>query len=529
MSNEDLGKPLIGIVNSFNEIVAGHVHLNDICYQVKLGVATAGGTPLEFPAIALCDGIAMNHEGMCYPLASRELIADSIEAMTVAHALDGLVMITNCDKITPGMMIAAARLNIPSILIAGGPMYSGVFQGKRTDGSKCYEAAGKVSVGDMTLAELDELEDEASPGCGACGLLGTANSMNIMSEILGLSLTWNSTIPAYMAKRKVLARRTGEKIMELVQKDIRPRDILTKEAFLNAIAVDMAIGGSSNTVLHLLAIAYEAEVDLDINIFDEVSKKIPKICSFSPGGVYYIEDLYRAGGLQAVTKELTKLNAIHLDTLTVTGQTMGENIKTAVIKDSDVIRSVDNPYFTEGGIAVLWGNLAPSSAIVKQGAVDKSMLVHTGPAKVFDREEDAVEAILGGKIVKGDVVAIRYEGPKGGPGMREMLMATAAIMGAGLGTDVALITDGRFSGATRGACIGHVSPEAMEGGPMAILQDGDIIEIDIPNRRLNVKITDEEMKKRMDAFRRPPLKVKRGYLVRYAKNVTSANRGAVVE
>ena len=529
MSTEDLGKPLIGVVNSFNEIVPGHVHLNDIAYQVKLGVATAGGTPLEFPAIALCDGIAMNHEGMCYPLASRELIADSIEAMAVAHALDGLVMITNCDKITPGMMIAAARLNIPSILIAGGPMYSGVFQGKRTDGSKCYEAAGKVSVGDMTLAELDELEDEASPGCGACGLLGTANSMNIMSEILGLSLTWNSTIPAYMAKRKVLARRTGEKIIELVQKDIRPRDILTKEAFLNAIAVDMAIGGSSNTVLHLLAIAYEAEVDLDINMFDEISKKIPKICSFSPGGVYYIEDLYRAGGLQAVTKELTKLNAINIDVMTVTGQTMGENIKNAVIKDSEVIRSVDNPYFTEGGIAVLWGNLAPNSAIVKQGAVDKSMLVHTGPAKVFDREEDAVEAILGGKIIKGDVVAIRYEGPKGGPGMREMLMATAAIMGSGLGTDVALITDGRFSGATRGACIGHVSPEAMEGGPMAILKDGDIIEIDIPNRRLNVKITDEEMKKRMAEFKRPPLKVKRGYLVRYAKNVTSANRGAVVE
>jgi len=529
LANEDIKKPLIGVVNSFNEIVPGHINLNEIAACVKLGVAAAGGIPLEFPAIAVCDGMAMNHEGMRYSLSSRELIADSVEAMAIGHQLDGLVLITNCDKITPGMLMAAARINVPSIMIAGGPMLPGLFQGQITDGSVGCETSSKVATGEMTEAEMDEWEDESCPGCGCCSHLGTANSMNCMAEILGMTLSWNATIPAVFAKRKVLARRTGEQIMQLVRNNVKPRDILTKGAFENAIAVDMAIGGSSNTVLHLMAIAYEAEVDLDIKIFDEISRKVPKLCSLSPGGPHHIVDLYRAGGLQAVTKELTKLGVIHTGALTVTGKSMGENIAAAVVKDRDVIHPLENPCYKEGGIAIMWGNLAPDSAVVKAGAVDKSMLKHKGAAKVFDCEEDAVEAILSGKIEKGNVVVIRYEGPKGGPGMREMLMATAAVIGAGLDKDVALITDGRFSGATHGACIGHISPEAAAGGPIGIIKNDDIIDIDIPARKINIKITDDEYKVRMEKLVINPAKKRRGYLARYAKNVMSANYGAVVQ
>lgn len=529
LSNEDLRKPLIGVVNSFNEVNPGHIHLNELVSAIKLGIASGGGVPIEFPVIALCDGIAMGHTGMRYPLASRELIADSIEAMVEGHQLDALVLVTNCDKITPAMMMAAGRLDIPSILISGGPMYAGKFNGCPTNGSKLYEAAGRVAVGDMSLAELDELENEASPGCGACGLLGTANSMNILSEALGMSLPWNSTIPAYLAKRKALAKKAGEQIMELVNKNIMPSQILTKEAFLNAIVVDMAIGGSSNTVMHLIAIAHELGIEIELETFDEISKKIPRLCSFSPGGNYHIEDLYRAGGLQVIIKELAKAGLFNLDVLTCTGVTMAENIKDACNRDSDVVRSIDNPYYAEGGIAILRGNLAVDGAVVKQSAVAPEMLVHSGPARVFDLEEDAVEAILSGKIVKGDVVVIRYEGPKGGPGMREMLTPTAALMGAGLGKDAALLTDGRFSGATRGACIGHISPEAAEGGAIALIEEGDIVDIDIPARKLNLRISDEEMENRRQKWQAPAPKVTKGYLVRYAKNVTSASHGAVVK
>lgn len=529
LSSDDIGKPLVGVVNSFNEIVPGHVHLSDLAHHVKLGVASAGGTPLEFPSIALCDGIAMGHHGMCYPLPSRELIADSVESMALAHAFDGLVLITNCDKITPGMMMAAARLNIPSLILSGGPMYPGFFRGKRTDGSKILEAIGKLAKGEMSPEELDEMENETAPGCGACGFMGTANSMNCMSEAIGMSLPWNATIPAYLAKRKVLARKSGEQIMELVRRQIMPRDILTEGAFRNAIAVDMAIGGSTNTVLHLLAIAHEAGVKLDVNVFDEISRRTPKLCPISPGGTYYIEDLYRAGGIGAVASELMKLGTIDLSCLTVTGKSVGENIAGSAVKDREVIRSLESPCFPEGGIAVLWGNLAPESAVVKQGAVREEMLTHVGPARVFDREEDAVDAILNGKIAKSDVVVIRYEGPKGGPGMREMLSATAAIVGVGLATDVALVTDGRFSGASHGACIGHVSPEAAEGGPIAVIRDGDMIDIDIPGRRLNVRLDDREIGERLAAHIPPAPKAARGYLARYARSVTSANRGAILE
>ncbi|WP_291325521.1 dihydroxy-acid dehydratase [Desulfovibrio sp. UCD-KL4C] len=528
LSDEDLKKPLVGVVNSFNEIVPGHIHLTELANMVKSGVAAEGGVPLEFPAIAICDGIAMGHSGMRYPLPSRELIADSIESMAEGHQLDALVLITNCDKITPAMMMAAARLDIPSIMISGGPMEAGIHRGQRIDGSKCYEAAGRVATGDLSEEELRKMEDVASPGCGACGLLGTANSMNMMSEILGLSLPWNSTIPATLAKRKALAKTAGKQIMHLFKNDIRPSKILTREAFDNAIAVDMAIGGSSNTVLHLMAIANEAGVEIDLELFDEISRKVPRLCHFSPGGSFYLQDLYYAGGLQVVTKELAAHGLIHTDALTVTGKTMGENIAEATAPDSEVVRPFDNPYYPEGGIAVLKGNLAPEGAIVKQSAVDKEMLTHKGPARVFDLEEDAVEAILGGKIVEGDVVIVRYEGPKGGPGMREMLTPTAAIAGAGLDKNVALITDGRFSGATRGASIGHVSPEASEGGAIALIKDGDIIEIDIPKRSLNLAIDEKELKARRKAWTPLPPKVSKGYLARYAKCVSSARYGAIV-
>ena len=528
LSNEDLKKPLVGVVNSFNEINPGHIHLNEIVHSVKQGVAAGGGVPVEFPAIALCDGITMGHIGMHYPLASRELIADSIEAMAEGHQLDALVMVTNCDKITPGMLMAAARLNIPSILIAGGPMYSGKFKGKKTDGSKLYEAAGAAASGKMSLEDLSEFEDQASPGCGACGLLGTANSMNCMTEILGMSLPWNSTIPAYLAKRKALARATGEQIMYLWEKDIKPSDIMTKQAFINAIAVDNAIGGSSNTVLHLIAIAHELGIKLTVEEFDEISKIAPKLCNFAPGGDYHLEDLYNAGGLQVVIKEVGKLDIVDLDILTVSGKTMRENVKDAVCKDRNVVRPLEEPYYPEGGLAILKGNLAEDGAIVKQSAVSPEMMTHRGPAKVFDSEKDAVEAIVGGKIVPGDVVIVRYEGPKGGPGMREMLTPTSAIAGVGLDKKCALITDGRFSGATRGASIGHVSPEAAEGGNIALIKDGDMISIDIPNRKLEVEVSDEELEERRKNFKPLEPKIKKGYLTRYAALVKSASYGAVV-
>lgn len=526
-SAEDLKKPLVGIVNSFNEIIPGHIHLRTIAEAAKLGVASAGGTPIEFPAIGVCDGIAMGHPGMKFSLASRELIADSIEAVATAHAFDGLVLIPNCDKIVPGMLMAAARLNIPCIVVSGGPMLAGNHKGRVVDLSTTFEAAGKFVAGKMTEDELHDLEAHACPGCGSCSGLFTANSMNSLTEVLGMGLPGNGTIPAaYIGARVALAKKAGRTIMDLIAKDIKPRDILTKEAFENAITVDMGIGGSSNTVLHLTAIAHEAGISLPAQLFDEISAKTPYITKLSPAGTHHMQDLDEAGGISAVMHELSRKNLIHLDALTVTG-TIGDRIKDAQILRSDVIRTVDNPYRKTGGIAILKGNLCPDNAVVKESAVQEDMLAYKGTAKCFNSEEEAIEAITGGKIKDGDVVVIRYEGPKGGPGMREMLNPTAVI--AGMGLKVALITDGRFSGATRGACIGHVSPEAMAGGPIAYVEDGDIIDIDIPARKLNVLISDEEMAKRKAAWVRPEPKVKTGYLSRYAKLTTSANTGAVLE
>lgn len=529
LSDEDLAKPLIGVVNSFNEINPGHCHLNDLAQEVKLGVSAAGGTPLEFPTIAICDGIAMGHSGMRYPLASRELIADSIESMVEGHQLDAMVLITNCDKITPGMLIAAARLNIPSILIAGGVMYPGIFKGEKTDGSRLFETSGMVATGAISASELAEYEEAASPGCGACSLMGTANSMNVLTEALGMALPFNSTIPAYLAKRKALARRTGEQIMYLFHNDIKPRDIMTLQAFKNAMAVDMAVGGSSNTVLHLIAIAHEAEIELSLEMFDEISRQVPKLCAFSPGGDFRLDDLYNNGGLQVVIKEVAKSSVVDLNVPTVTGKTMAENVENAVGTDRDVVRPFEDPYYKEGGIAILRGNMCPEGAVIKQSACDPSMYKFSGRARVFDMEEDCVEAILSNQIKPGDFLVIRYEGPKGGPGMREMLTPTSALVGAGLGLSVALVTDGRFSGATRGACIGHVSPEAMEGGNIALIEEGDMIDLDVVNRLLNIRISDEELEKRRANWKAPEPKVKRGYLSRYAKAVKSASYGAVVE
>ena len=526
-SAEDLKKPLVGIVNSFNEIIPGHIHLRTIAEAAKIGVASAGGTPIEFPAIGVCDGIAMGHPGMKFSLASRELIADSIEAVATAHVFDGLVLIPNCDKIVPGMLMAAARLNIPCIVVSGGPMLAGNHKGRVVDLSTTFEAAGKFVAGKMTEDELHDLEAHACPGCGSCSGLFTANSMNSLTEVLGMGLPGNGTIPAaYIGARVALAKKAGRTIMDLIAKDIKPRDILTKEAFENAITVDMGIGGSSNTVLHLTAIAHEAGISLPAQLFDEISAKTPYITKLSPAGTHHMQDLDEAGGISAVMHELSRKNLIHLDALTVTG-TIGDRIKDAQILRSDVIRTVDNPYRKTGGIAILKGNLCPDNAVVKESAVQEDMLAYKGTAKCFNSEEEAIEAITGGKIKDGDVVVIRYEGPKGGPGMREMLNPTAVI--AGMGLKVALITDGRFSGATRGACIGHVSPEAMAGGPIAYVEDGDIIDIDIPARKLNVLISDEEMAKRKAAWVRPEPKVKTGYLSRYAKLTTSANTGAVLE
>lgn len=526
-SDEDLQKPLIGVVNAFNEIIPGHMHLREIAQAVKLGIAAAGGTPIEFPAIGICDGIAMGHDGMKYPLASRELICDSIEAVANGHAFDGLVMIPNCDKIVPGMLMAAGRINIPTVVVSGGPMLAGRHKGKDVSVSTMFEAAGKVESGQMTPEEMTEMEFQACPGCGSCSGLFTANTMNCMTEVLGMGLPGNGTIPAaYFGARRILAKKAGSVIMDLVRKDIKPRDIMTLESFENAIAVDMAIGGSTNTVLHLPAIAHEAGIELPLEKFDEISRKAAYICKMSPGGTYHMQDLNEAGGICAVMKELTKLNIIHTDALTVSG-TIGDRIANAHNERPEVLHTVENAYMNKGGIAILTGNLAPDGSVIKESAVEPDLLVYEGTAKCYDSEEDAIEAIIGGEIKEGNVVVIRYEGPKGGPGMREMLNPTAVITGMGL--KVALLTDGRFSGASRGACIGHISPEAMEGGPIALIHDGDTISIDIPNRSLQLQVSDEELAKRKAAWKQPEPKVKTGYLSRYARLVTSANTGAVLK
>lgn len=524
---EDLQKPLIGVVNSFNEIIPGHAHLRDICEAVKLGISAAGGTPIEVPAIGVCDGIAMGHDGMKFSLASRELIVDSIEAQATAHAFDGLVLIPNCDKIVPGMMMAAARLNIPSVVVSGGPMLPGRYQGKNLGLSNTFEAAGLFESGKITADELDAIEQASCPGCGSCSGLFTANTMNCLTEALGMGLPGNGTVPAaYTGGRRMLAKRAGAAVMKLIEQNLRPRDILTRKAFENAIMVDMAIGGSSNTVLHLPAIAHEAGIELPLSLFDEISAKTPYITKMSPGGQHFITDLNEAGGISAVMNELSKLGLIHKDAITVSG-TIGQRIDHTKVSNHTIIKPADAPYRPTGGIAILGGNLAPDNGVVKESAVTEDMLVFEGPARVFDSEEDAVEAIIGKQIKDGDVVVIRYEGPKGGPGMREMLNPTALITGMGL--KVALLTDGRFSGATRGACIGHVSPEAMDGGPIALLEEGDIIAIDIPKRALNVKLTDEQLAERKANWTQPQPKVTTGYLSRYAKLVSSASKGAVFE
>ena len=528
---EDLEKPLIGVVNAHNEIIPGHFHLNEIAQAVKLGVSAAGGTPIEFPVIGICDGIAMNHSGMKYPLASRELIADSIEAMTIAHKFDGLVLIGNCDKIVPGMLMAAGRLNIPAIYVSGGPMLAGKHRGKVVDLVRgAFEGVGAYTDGKITEDELKELEHFSCPTCGSCAGLFTANTMNCLAEALGMALPGNGTIPAPYGRRKQLAKRAGMRIVELVKDNLRPRDILTLEAFKNAIALDMAIGGSTNTILHLMAIAHSAGIELDLDEFDKISKNVPNITKISPAGTHTMEDLDQAGGISAILNMLIKAGLVNPDNPTITGKTLGQNVSTSEVLDSSVIRPLEDPYNREGGIAILRGNLAPEGAVIKQSAVEKEMKQHTGPARVFDSEEDAFEAIMNRQIKKGDVVVIRYEGPKGGPGMKEMLSPTSALTGMGLEKSVALLTDGRFSGGTRGPCIGHISPEASEGGPIAILKDGDIIEIDIPARRLDVKLSDEEINNRLANWKKPPSKaLEDTYLDRYSKLVTSASTGAVLK
>lgn len=523
---EDLQKPLIGICNSFNEVIPGHIHLREITEAAKLGVAAAGGTPMEFPAIGVCDGIAMGHTGMKFSLASRELIADSIEAVATATGFDALVLIPNCDKVVPGMLMAAARLNIPCVVVSGGPMLPGRYHGRDISVSQSFEAAGEFAAGKITEDDMTSIEAAACPGCGSCAGLFTANTMNCLTEALGMGLPGNGTIPAaYTGARRQLAKRAGHVVMELLKKDIKPRDILTEKAFENAITVDMGIGGSTNTVLHLTAIAHEAGIELPAARFDEISRKTPYIAKLSPAGTHHMIDLNEAGGINAVMKELSKKGVIHTDAMTVVG-TVAEKIANAKILRPDVIKTVEEPYRKEGGLAILYGNLCPENAVVKASAVAEDMLVYTGKAKCFSSEESAVNAIMDGKIVEGDVVVIRYEGPKGGPGMQEMLNPTAVISGRGL--KVALITDGRFSGASRGACIGHISPEAMAGGPIAFIEDGDLIDIDIPNRKLELRVSDEELTKRKAAWVKPEPKIKTGYLSRYAKLTTSASRGAVV-
>lgn len=524
--NEEMDKPIIGIANSFNEIIPGHVHLKTLVQAVKDGIRNAGGVPMEFNTIGICDGLAMNHIGMKYSLVTRNIIADSIEATAMATPFDAIVFIPNCDKVVPGMLIAAARINIPSLFISGGAMLAGVYKGKKVGLSNVFEAVGQYEAGIMTKKELNMVEDMACPTCGSCSGMYTANTMNCLTEALGMGLPGNGTVPAVFSERLRLAKKAGMQIMEVLKQDLRPKDIMTKEAFENAVAVDMALGGSSNTALHLPAIAHEAGVKLTLDDFNEIAKKTPQLCKLSPSGEYFIEDLYRAGGVTGVMRRMLENGRLHGDAKTVALETQGKLAKGAFINDDDVIKPWDKPAYETGGIAVLKGNLAIDGSVVKEGAVDKEMLVHSGPAKVFDNEEDAVEAIRSGKIVAGDVVVIRYEGPKGGPGMREMLAPTAMIAGMGLDKDVALITDGRFSGATRGASIGHVSPEAASGGTIGIVQDGDIIEIDIPNRKLNVKLSDEEIEKRKSEKKPYKIEVK-GYLKKYALHVSSAAEGAI--
>ena len=529
MTDEEIAKPMIGIVSSYNEIVPGHMNIDKIVNAVKTGVAMAGGNPVVFPAIAVCDGIAMGHQGMKYSLVTRDLIADSTEAMALAHAFDALVMIPNCDKNVPGLLMAAARLNIPTIFVSGGPMLAGRVKGCKTSLSSMFEAVGSYNSGKISAEELDEYENKVCPTCGSCSGMYTANSMNCLTEVLGMGLRGNGTIPAVYSERIQLAKHAGMKIMELLEKNIRPRDIMTEDAFRNALTMDMALGCSTNSMLHLPAIAHECGIELNLDIANEISSHTPNLCHLAPAGRTYMEDLNEAGGIYAVMNEINKLGLLKTDLITCTGKTIAENIAGCVNKDPEIIRPVDHPYSETGGIAVLRGNLAPDSCVVKRSAVAPEMLRHEGPAKVFDCEEDAMDAINGGKINDGDVVVIRYEGPKGGPGMREMLNPTSAIMGRGQGSTVALITDGRFSGATRGASIGHVSPEAAVGGPIALIEDGDIIEIDINANTINVRLSDEELAARKAKWQPREPKITTGYLARYASLVTSGNRGAVLE
>ena len=528
-TKEEMERPLVGIVSSYNEIVPGHMNLDKITQAVKMGVAMAGGTPVVFPAIAVCDGIAMGHTGMKYSLVTRELIADSTECMAKAHQFDALVMIPNCDKNVPGLLMAAARINVPTVFVSGGPMLAGHVDGRKRSLSSMFEAVGAYEAGKMTAEKVEEYVNKVCPTCGSCSGMYTANSMNCMTEVLGMGLRGNGTIPAVYSERIRLAKHAGMKVMELLKNNVRPSDIMTKKAFLNCLTVDMALGCSTNTMLHLPAIAHEAGVELNMDIANEISAKTPNLCHLAPAGPTYMEDLNEAGGVYAVMNELSKKGLLYEDQITVTGKTVGENIKDVHNLNPEVIRPIDNPYMAQGGIAVLKGNIAPDTGIVKQSAVVPEMMVHEGPARVFDCEEDAIKAIKGGDIVPGDVVVIRYEGPKGGPGMREMLNPTSAIAGMGLGDSVALITDGRFSGASRGASIGHVSPEAAVGGPIALIEEGDIIKIDIPNNSLNVDVSDEELAKRKEKWQPREPKSTDGYLRRYAALVTSGNRGAVLD
>lgn len=529
MTEEEMERPLIGIVSSYNEIVPGHMNLDKIVDAVKMGVAMAGGTPVMVPAIAVCDGIAMGHIGMKYSLVTRDLVADSTECLARAHAFDALVMVPNCDKNVPGLLMAAARINIPTVFVSGGPMLAGRVQGHKTSLSSMFEAVGAYTAGKMSEEDVKEYEQKACPTCGSCSGMYTANSMNCLTEVLGMGLKGNGTIPAVYSERLKLAKHAGMAVMELLKKNICPRDIMSEKAFRNALTMDMALGCSTNSMLHLPAIAHEAGVDLNLELANEISAKTPNLCHLAPAGPTYIEDLYEAGGIYAVMNEISKLGLLELDCITATGKTVGENIKGCINKDPQVIRPVENPYSKTGGIAILKGNLAPDSAVVKRSAVAPEMLKHKGPARVFDCEEDAIEAIKGGKIVAGDVVVIRYEGPKGGPGMREMLNPTSAIAGMGLGSTVALITDGRFSGASRGASIGHTCPEAAVGGPIALVEEGDIISIDIDNHRLDVKVSDEEMAARKAKWQPRKPEVTSGYLARYAAMAAPASRGAILE
>ena len=527
MTNEEIRKPMIGIVSSYNEIVPGHMNIDKIVDAVRMGVAEAGGMPVVFPAIAVCDGISMGHIGMKYSLVTRDLICDSTECMAMAHQFDALVMIPNCDKNVPGLLMAAARLNIPTVFVSGGPMLAGKVKGHKKSLSSMFEAVGAYAAGKMTEADVEEMENKVCPTCGSCSGMYTANSMNCLTEVLGMGLRGNGTIPAVYSERLRLAKQAGYAVMDVLEKNIRPRDIMTEEAFRNALTMDMALGCSTNSMLHLPAIAHEAGIKLDVNIANEISAKTPNLCHLAPAGHTYMEDLNEAGGIYAVMKEISKLGLLHLDCMTVTGKTVGENIAHAVNLDPEVIRPVENPYSKTGGIAVLRGNIAPDSCVVKRSAVAPEMLKHSGPARVFDCEDDAIAAIKGGKIVDGDVVVIRYEGPKGGPGMREMLNPTSAIAGMGLGSTVALITDGRFSGASRGASIGHVAPEAAVGGPIVLIQEGDIIDIDINANTINARVSDEEFAQRKKTWK-PRINEAKGYLARYRQLVTSAPEGAIL-